>query len=159
MNVRNVSAITFCFIVACAVFLPSARASDWNQQTKLYFNEAVEVPGGVLPAGTYWFVLQNNLSDRNIVQVFSSDWSKLEATLMTVPTRRWQPTDDTEVELAERPHNKPEALLKWYYPGRFTGHEFVYSSRHENEFLRDGKQLLLAEPVGSRTVVVQPPSS
>ncbi len=154
MNVRSVSAIIFCFILACAVFLPSAQASEWNQQTKLYFNEPVEVPGGVLPAGTYWFVLQNNQSDRNIVQVFSSDWSKLEATLMTVPTERRQTTSDIQVELAERPHDKPEALLKWYYPGRLTGHEFFYSARHEREFSRDRKRDVSAEPLTLRSAAV-----
>ena len=155
MNIRNVSAIIFCLILACAVFLPAAHADDWNQMTKLVFNEPVEIPGGVLPAGAYWFVLQNN-SDRNIVQIFSADWSKLDATLMTAPTERWQSTDNTEIEFAERPHDKPEALLKWYFPARLTGHEFLYSVRHEREFARDGKQDVLAEPLALRTVAAKP---
>jgi hypothetical protein len=65
--------------------------------TKFTFTQAVEIPGRVLSAGTYWFVLQ-------------------------------------------------KALLKWYYPGRLTGHEFVYSARHEREFARDVKQDVLVEP-------------
>jgi hypothetical protein len=60
--------------------------------------------------------------------------------LSTFPTYRMQSTNTTEIEFAERPHNQPEAVLAWYYPGRLTGHEFVYAKRHENEFARDIKQ-------------------
>ncbi len=69
MNIRDGSTIIFCFILACVVFLPSARADEWDQMTKFTFSQPVEIPGGVLAAGTYWFVLQNNQSDRNIVQI------------------------------------------------------------------------------------------
>jgi hypothetical protein len=115
--------------------------------TKFTFSQPVEIPGGVLAAGTYWFVLQNNQSDRNIVQIFNADWSRVEATIITNPTYRRQPADQTEIKFAERPHQKPEALLKWYYPGRLIGHEFLYSSRHEREFARDTKLDVLAEPM------------
>jgi hypothetical protein len=147
MNVFKALAIISCCVLACTVFLPVAKASNWDQMTKATFSQPVEIPGRVLPAGTYWFVLQRNDSDRNIVQIFSDDWSKLYATVFTASTVRQQPTDKTEFKFAERPHNKPEALLKWYYPGRLTGHEFLYSSRHEKEFTRDAKQDVLAEPM------------
>lgn len=155
MNVRSLAAIIFSFILSCAAFLPAARADDWDQMTKLTFSEPVEIPGGVLPAGAYWFILQNN-SDRNVVQIFSADWSKLDATVMTIPTLRRQTTNDTAIEFAERPHDKPEALLKWYFPDRLTGHEFLYSARHEKEFARDGKQDVLAEPLALSTVAALP---
>jgi len=147
MNVRSVPTIIFCFILGCTVFLPVARAGEQDQMTKLTFAEPVEIPGAVLPAGVYWFVLQNSF-DRNVVQIYSADWSEVEATLMTVPTERRQTTNYTAIEFAERPHDKPQALLKWYFPCRMTGHEFLYSSRHAKEFARDSKQDLLAGPDG-----------
>jgi hypothetical protein len=147
MNIRGASTIIFCFILACVVFLPAALADEWDQMTKFTFSQPVEIPGGVLPAGTYWFVLQPSQSDRNIVQIFSADWSRVDATLITNPTYRRQPTDQTEIRFAERPHQKPEALLKWYYPGQLTGHEFAYSARHEREFARDAKLDVLSQPM------------
>jgi hypothetical protein len=146
MNFRRSLAIVFCFILACMVFLPVARADEWNQMTKLEFSQPVEIPGTVLPAGTYWFVLLNNRSDRNIVQIFSSDWSKLYATLFTVSTERMQPTVRTEIKFAERLHSQPEALWKWYYPGLPIGHEFMYPTKEEKELTRDAKQDLLIQP-------------
>jgi hypothetical protein len=147
MSCRRSLAIVFCIILACVVFLPAARADDWNQMTKMEFSQPVEIPGVVLPAGTYWFVLVNNQSDRDIVQIFSSDWSKLYATVFTVPTERMQPTDRTEIKFAERPHSQREALLKWYYPGLLTGHEFLYRQKEEKELTRDTKQELVVRPM------------
>jgi len=149
MNLRNVSVILAALILACTVFLPAARADEWNQKTKLTFSQPVEIPGRILPAGTYWFVLLNNQSNRNIVEIFNGNWSKLEATLITVPTDRMEPRGVTQIQFAERRHDKPEALLKWYYPGLLTGHQFLYRPRHQREFQRDAKLNELARPGSS----------
>ncbi len=132
-----------------AVFLPSAHAGTWNQMTKLTFNHPVEIPHATLPAGTYWFVLADDPANRDMVDIYSANWSKLYAIVETVPTERMRSTSHTELTFAERPANKPEALLKWYYPGRLTGHEFIYSSRHEKEFARDAKQDAGVKPSNS----------
>lgn len=94
----------------------------------------------VLPAGTYWFILASGPDNQNVVDVYSQDWSKLYASLITVPTTRAKSTGRTEVTFAERPSKQPEALLKWYYPGRLTGHEFLYRARREREFAHDVHQ-------------------
>jgi hypothetical protein len=65
----------------------------------------------------------------------------------TVPIPLQQSIDNTEIELAERPHQKPEALLKRYIPGRLTAHKFLYSPRHEQEFARDAKQDVVPGPL------------
>jgi Protein of unknown function (DUF2911) len=148
MNTYKALTIIFCCVLAYAVLPPIANADNWNQMTKLEFTQPVEIPGRFLPAGTYWFVLQNNDSGRNLVQIFSEDWRQLYATLSTVPTDRQQSTDRTEIEFAERPHEQPEALLKWYYPGLLTGHEFLYSSKHERQFAREAKLDVLVPSAG-----------
>jgi hypothetical protein len=70
----------------------------------------------------------------------------LYATLVTVPSYRQQATSETEVRFAEQPSQKPEALLKWYYPGLATGHEFLYTYTHAMEFTREVKRDVQAEP-------------
>ena len=145
MKIRNVLCGVCGIVLAFAAFLPTARADEWNQQTKLSFSQPVEIPGGVLPAGTYWFKLADTQS-HNVVEIYSSDWSKDYATLVTVPEYRLQSTNHTEIEFAERPQDKPEALLNWYYPGTLAGHEFLYSSRQENAFARDVKEDVMAHP-------------
>jgi hypothetical protein len=146
VKLLKATAILSCFVLACVVFPPAARADEWNQKTMLSFNQPIEIPGSALPAGTYWFVLSNN-RDRNLVQIYSGDWSKLEASLLTVPVYRQQPTARTEVEFAERPHRTPEALVKWYYPGRLIGHEFLYPHNVERQLNRESKLDVLVQPL------------
>lgn len=129
--------------------VPVVHADEWDQATKVEFSQPVEIPGSTLPAGTYWFLLANTGIDRNIVQVFSSDWSVLYATLGTVPTERTRITSDSAFIFAERPTHKPEAILKWFYPGETTGHEFLYSRTEEQELAQDAHQSVIARSVGS----------
>lgn len=158
MNRLKVFAIVFCLVLAFGAFLPAARADEFDQQMKLNFNQPIEVPGVVLPAGTYWFVLADTSSDREVMQIFSEDWSTLYATLLTVPAYRQQAQDQPEVRLAERPHQKPEALLKLFYPGFDTGHEFLYHHKEEKELAHDAKLDIVVPPNGTPGTAVVPRS-
>jgi hypothetical protein len=151
MSLRGALALFFGVALALMVFQPTARADEWNEMTKLKFNQPVELPHVALPAGSYWFILADSPSNRDIVEVFSADWKHEYATLLTIPTYRPNSTDYTVLKFAERPHDRPEVLLKWYYPSRLTGQEFVYSSRHERQFARDAKQTVDAHSFSSRS--------
>ena len=148
MNRLKILTVVFCLVLACGVFLPAARADQWNQKMEITFNKPIEVPGVVLPAGTYWFVLADLPSDRYVMRVYSQDWSTLYATTLTVPTLREQAHGKLEVELAERRHDNPEALYKVYYPGSLTGQQFIYHHREERALRRDAKLDLLTTPTG-----------
>jgi Protein of unknown function (DUF2911) len=134
MKILN-SVVALAVMLAFVSLVPVARADEWDQATKLTFSEPLQIPGRVLPAGTYWFVLIDHGSDLNIVQIFNSDRSKLVTTVLTNASERLRPTDNTAITLAERGKTQPEAILDWFYPGRMTGHEFVYPTRHEMEEL------------------------
>ena len=130
-------------LLESTAFVPSARADEWNQMTKLTFNHSVEIPGGVLPAGTYWFKMLDSSSNRHIVQIFSNDWTKIDATVITADAWRYHTTSRTDLEFAERRHDKPEALLTWFYPGMDIGHEFLYPAKLEARLDHDTKQDVL----------------
>jgi hypothetical protein len=77
------------FILAFTlIYEPVAHADEDNQLTKVSFSQAVQVPGHVLSAGSYQFVLVNNDANRDIVRIFNADRTKLIATIQTVPTER-----------------------------------------------------------------------
>jgi len=119
----------FCLLALTlfgATLLPSARADTWNKKTVVTFSQAVEVPGRVLPAGTYTFKLLDSLSDRNIVQIFNADGSQIITTILAINNYRLQPTGETVMKFSERPGDSPEALRAWFYPGDEFGQEFVY---------------------------------
>jgi hypothetical protein len=152
-TIKQMSLALAVVFLAGAVLLPQADASAWNQQIRFTFNQPVVIPGAVLPAGTYYFQLLNSAADRDVIQIFGPHW-KLYATEQTIPTLRYNTTSKVELEFAERPHDQPQALLEWYYPGRMFGHEFVYSSPKEAVLARATKQELLSSPYGSRAVAV-----
>lgn len=121
--------IAFCLLAITlfgATLLPSAHADEWNKRTVMTFSQPVEIPGQVLPAGTYTFKLADSLSDRHIVQIFNADGTQIIATILAINNYRLQPTGETVVKFAERSGDNPEALKAWFYPGDNFGQEFVY---------------------------------
>jgi hypothetical protein len=109
-----------------AMSLSSARADEWNKKTVITFNQPVEIPGQVLPAGTYTFQLMESHSDRHVVQVFTGDGMHIIATVLTINNFRMHATDKTVVTFTERTGDNPEALKGWFYPNNTYGLEFVY---------------------------------
>lgn len=136
----NKGYIAVGLVIAFTLFFElAAHADEYDEATTMTFSQPVQIPGRVLPAGTYLFRLVDISSDRNLVQIFNADRTVLYATLQTNPTERQEPTGDTVVALAEQGTGQPEALLKWFYPGRETGNEFVYPKQTE-KVLSQAKQ-------------------
>jgi len=125
-----------------ATLAPGARADEWNKKTVMTFSQPVEIPGQILPAGTYTFVLLDSPSDRHIVQIFNADGSQIITTVLAINNYRLKPTGDTVVKFAERSGDNPEALKGWFYPGDNFGQEFVYPKQRAIELA-----LLAKEPV------------
>jgi hypothetical protein len=116
----------FAVTVLSAAVLPSVQADTWNKKTVVTFSQPVEIPGKILPAGTYTFQLLDSPSDRHIVQVFNADGSQIIATILAINDYRLQPTGDTIMKFSERAGDAPDALRAWFYPGDNFGQEFVY---------------------------------
>jgi len=104
---------------------PALQASVWDKKTIISFPESMEIPGTVLPAGTY-VVKRADGSLPNIMRFSNAEETEVYATVITVPTQRARPSDEVEIVLEERPTGSPEAIKKWFYPGELTGAEFVY---------------------------------
>ena len=99
----------------------SARADDLNKKSILTFSQPFEIPGKVLPAGTYVFEIADTLGDRHIVRIFNSDRSKVIATVMTIPDYRLKSTSETVIKFGEVPAGSPEVMRAWFYPGNTLG--------------------------------------
>ena len=106
--------------------LPSAHADTYNKKTVITFSQDVEIPGKILPAGTYTFKLLDSPADRHIVQIYDADGSHLVTTVLAINDYRLKPTGETVIKFNERPGDSPEALRAWFYPGDNFGQEFVY---------------------------------
>jgi hypothetical protein len=126
MRIVRAIQISICAAVFCAAIVTAAKADTWDKKTVVTFRDAVEIPGQVLPAGTYVFRLANSVSDRHIVQIWNEDQTQMLATILALPDHRSDVPDRTIFEFDERPGDSPMALHSWFYPGDDTGQEFVY---------------------------------
>jgi hypothetical protein len=129
-----------------AAILPQAKADVWNERTIMHFSGPVEVPGQVLPAGTYVFRLLNSTSNRDIVQIFNKDESHLYGTFLAIPDYRLKPAGKTIVTFEERANGAPEAVKAWFYPGDNYGHEFVYPKSRAMELAKVNNQAVASMP-------------
>ncbi|HUO35815.1 MAG TPA: hypothetical protein VMU43_12560 [Candidatus Acidoferrum sp.] len=133
-------------LLACLLAAPVSRANRWNEATKFTFSGPVEIPGRVLPAGTYLFQLLDSPSDRFIVQIFNGDRTHLYQTVMAIPDYRLQPTAKTVLTFEERAANSPPAIRAWFYPGDLYGSEFVYPHHRAVELASLNKVSVPAMP-------------
>ena len=124
--------IAIGFLIAFGLFFElAAHADELNQQTTVTFSAPVQIPGQVLPAGTYTLEQADPYGDQGLVRISNAD-RKVNTMLETVSADRKQP-GDTTIILAKPEGGEPEMLVKWFYPGMTTGHEFVYSRQQERE--------------------------
>ncbi|HKN36845.1 MAG TPA: hypothetical protein VJX16_26680 [Terriglobales bacterium] len=140
MKIHKVYIVVGLIIAFGLFFELVAHADETNEETRITFSQTVQIPGQVLPAGTYIFQQADPNSDLNLIQIFNSDRTVLYATLQTVPVERMDVTGETTITMAEPEAGKPDVLVKWFYPGRLTGHEFVYSKQQEQEIAQARQQ-------------------
>ena len=122
-------AILTIFTVALVMFMLAAGAradTAFSKRTVVTFNQPVEIPGQVLPSGTYTIELYESFGNRHIVRIYNADRTQLIATVLAIPNQRLTPTSDNVMKFTERPGAAPDALKAWFYPGENSGQEFVY---------------------------------
>ena len=141
MNIRKTFTV-IGLMLAFAVTPSLLHADEFDQATKFTFSQPVQIPGRVLPAGTYWFQLLNT-PNRQVVQVLAEDGTPL-AILLTLSRERHSGNDDVAVTLAERGPGQPEAIVAWYYVGDTDGHEFLYPKQQARELARDVQKTVVA---------------
>ena len=138
-----VSSFGIALAFALVTIAPTANAGQANEATQLTFNQPVQIPGDVvLPAGSYWFVMSNDIATHNFVRIYGAHRTHLITIVDVLPTLRDKPTNGTELTFAEQSRTRPIALLDWFYPGRLTGHEFVYTT-HLQRRLAENDQITL----------------
>jgi hypothetical protein len=144
---KNITTIVVASLMIVGLALtPRLNADDWNKLTKLTFSAPVEIPGQVLPAGTYVFKLLDSQSNRNIVQIYDADQKKLFANILAIPDYRLKLTDKTVIKFEERAGNSPEAIQAWFYPGDNYGQQFVYPKERAVELAKTNNQPVPSMP-------------
>jgi hypothetical protein len=133
-----------CGAVVLGATLAAAQGPPTDKNTIVTFSAPVSLPGVTLPAGSYLFKLADSQVNRNIVQVFAEDRSKIYATILAIPAERNEPADETVITFSEAPANTAPALRYWYYPGEKRGQEFAYPKAQAVEIANAAQTSVLA---------------
>ena len=134
----------FCLAVVWGFAASTAYADDWNKATKITVNQPFEIPGMILPAGTYMVKIVDLAAERHVVRFLSEDESKVYATLIAIPNYRLEPTDTTSITFYESEVGRPRALHEWFYPGHLSGVEFVYPEKRATEIAAVAEEHVIA---------------
>jgi hypothetical protein len=126
MRTLSVMASMILFGLVMSVSVPNAKADTSNWDSYLTFSQPVEIPGMVLPAGTYEFRLADPIgNDTYVVEVLNSKGDGI-ALFQALPQYRGPINDKTVVTFESRGPNNPEAIKEWTYPDHSFGLLFSY---------------------------------
>jgi hypothetical protein len=145
--------------LAMILMVVAIVAPTWARQTGLQnvskkntvtITKPMEIPGQVLPPGTYVFKVMDIVGTRNIMQVTNADETKVLATIIAVHDYRVQPRDNSVVQYQETPAGKPNAMRAWFYAGEKAGLEFVYPKTRAVELAAETHEYVPAMVAGAK---------
>src|SRR5689334_10881675 len=89
--------LSSCLIFAVALLAPPAtQADEWNLATRFTVNHPFEVPNMVLQPNTPYVIrLHDSPAERNVVQIFNADQTRMLTMFMAVSDERMEPADHT----------------------------------------------------------------
>jgi hypothetical protein len=130
-----------------------ATAAQWDKKTRVTFSRSVEVPGAVLPAGTYIFKLDESSANRHTVVVQNERGNRTFATILAIPDYRISASSRTVMYFGESggAGGAPVPIKSWFYPGDNYGQRFVYPKKEAVQIAATYKQ-----PVPSTPVITPP---
>src|SRR5262249_14857516 len=96
-RIRRALLLAFALAAVWGFAGTPAYAVDGTKATNTTVNQPFEIPGHVLPAGTYMVRLVDIAGERHVVRFLSEDESKVFATLIGIPDFRLTTTDKTSI--------------------------------------------------------------
>jgi hypothetical protein len=136
-------------ILLSAIFsiiaLPITAQAQDDHAVVMHFDKPIEIPGQVLPAGSYTFVVPENTGGA-VVQIFNGKRTRLIATVQAVGAQRVEASDRFEFTLGQGSQPTSQALVKWFEAGATSGYELLYPHREEQQ-LRASETTVFVQPV------------
>lgn len=137
MKSYKIAAFALALSTATLMTASNAKADELNRETRLTFDQPVEVPGHVLPAGSYVFRLLDADHNSNIVEIREAGSFRLVTTVATVEDELSNPAKAHQyVSFVKTGNNSPQAIAEWYYPGSSVGLQFMYPKQERASFAK-----------------------
>jgi hypothetical protein len=128
MRKRNVIGLVLIAVLVALSLNSGVKADESNKKTVVTFNQDVEIPGWVLPAGTYVFKLLNSSANRFTVQVWDQDEMHLITMLQTIGDSYPNPDGNPYfvLDTSQTDEGYPPAIVSWFFAGSNEGRDFIY---------------------------------
>jgi hypothetical protein len=158
MQVRiSATMVVAIFVVAISLLsAPAVFAQVWDHRTVVTVDKPFEVPGAILPSGTYVFRIVDIAANRTVFRIMSEDETVHYATVMGIPDLRMKPSDETDLTFYESAPGEPAPLRTWFYSGYQHGLEFVYPNRRAVEIARTSGEHVIARKAEPEVVRAKP---
>ena len=127
---------------------------EWNKKSTLSIKDRVEVPGMVLEPGSYIVKLKESGEKRSVVEIRTSDETKVLATIVAVPDHRMRPDDDSEFTYHKVKGDAPSPIQSWFFAGDLVGLEFVYPKARALQIAKESNDYVMASNNIKDVVVV-----
>lgn len=120
-------------LLLAALIIPSAAVAQtqqgpsWNHRATVYFERPVEIPGRLLPPGTY--VLKLIVPENHVAQILSQDESRIYGVFFTKTAERatYAPLPaNVKLEPRENASLKWDRLIAWFSNEEPIGDEVSY---------------------------------
>jgi hypothetical protein len=105
---------------------PPTIADEHDKKGIVNFSQPTEVPGIVLPPGTYVIKLLDSQSNRHIAEIMNEKMDHLYALTFTAAAFRVERTGKPVLTFYEGTRGQPPAIRRWFWPGELDGIEFLY---------------------------------
>ena len=119
-------------VVVSLIALPNLAQAQDDHTVIMRFEKPVEIPGQVLPAGTYSFVTPEAAAGP-LIQIFNGSRTHLIATVQAITATRVEPADKFQVMFGEGSQSASPAVVSWFSAGATTGYELVYPHREAQQ--------------------------
>jgi hypothetical protein len=125
------SIIAATLLVVAATTHAFAQGAIPNQRTFLTFSGTMQMPGVMLPAGTYVLRIADP-EDPSVMQVLDQREHHVLGSWFVISTRDRTPQEVSQAKgkpqviFHETPEGMPPAVRIFYHPGYFAGEEFLY---------------------------------
>ena len=132
-------------LVAMTVALaaPASAQSPVDETTYVTFSSPFELPGVALPAGTYIFRLADPEHPHNVIQVLSSDQSRVYAMLMGAERTRTDASGKVIATFDNERSSAPPAIRTFFLPYDSVGVEFMYPMHQAERIAKSSHQPVL----------------
>jgi hypothetical protein len=137
---------------------PPQQFDEWNKNSTLSTDCAVELPGIVLEPGVYIFKLLQGNDKRSLVQIWNSDQTQIIATVVAIPDHRTQAENYATFTYHNIKGNGPKAIQSWYYPGDQVGLEFVYPKSRAIEIAKESEDRVMGSKTREGVIVAVTPN-